>query len=284
MLMSPKLELVDDDGPLKLSASQVAKISECEMRWLLGKQSPRVDEPRPTYFMLGDLVHSGLQAWGTGKLVEPALYDKLRELDPHWDEEWEPPAWFAKGLGIMRQWELLNGPPQNVLMGVEVPFDVEIPGTKGVRVRGFFDGIRVVPSEDGIRTHDSYRVEEYKTMARWGRETYVPWAIDTWLYIWAARQQFPNVTGLNFQAVSTYDYKPTGKPEADAAKRFKSIQVDYDQNHVDRMLDDLRRIARRAQEILRSPKRAIRNIGERCARCEFRQQCLTPWDEWEEVR
>lgn len=278
-------EIVDGEGPLKLSASQITRVSECEMRWLLGKTSAKVDDgPRPTYFLLGDLVHSGLQAWGTGTPVGPVMERFLVQVDPHWDPGFEPPPWFQKGARIMEAWELLNGPPRNILMGTEVPFDIEIPGTKGVRVRGFLDGIRLVPSEDGIRTHDSYRVQEYKTMGRWGREAYVRDATDTWLYVWAARQMFPNVTGLDFVAVSTYDYKSTGDDEADARRRFKEIPVEYDQNYVDRMLDDLRRTARRAQEILRNPKRAVRNVGEKCGRCEHRQLCLTPWDPWVPLR
>jgi hypothetical protein len=279
-----RLEIVDDSGPLKLSASQAAKLGKCEMRWVLGKLSP--DEggsgPRPSYFILGDLVHAGFQAWGSGK--NP--FDAMLALSGEFGLNYDTDETVRKARSIMLYWVELNGPERHILMGTELPFDIEIPGTKGVRVRGFFDGVRRIPAEDGIRTHDTYRVEEYKTMGRWGRDAYVREAIDTHLYIWAASQQYPNVTGLDFQAISTYDYKPTGDDEADAAKRFRLIEVEYDQRFIDRMLGDLRAVATRGQALLKKPSLAIKNIGDDCRRCEHKTQCLRPWDydpDWREL-
>jgi len=270
-----RLEIVDDSGPLKLSASQAAKLGKCEMRWVLGKLSPEEggSGPRPSYFILGDLVHAGFQAWGSGKSTMQAINALAKEFgllitDPL----------VLKANGILSDWQLLNGDPSHILMGIELPFDIEIPGTKGVRVRGFLDGIERRPV-DGVRTHDTYRIHEYKTMGRWGREAYARDAVDTHLYIWAASQQYPNVTGLDFQAISTYDYKPSDppKPEDDAKRKFRLISVEYDQRYIDRMLADLRNVATRAQALLRKPSLAIRNIGDDCRRCEHKTQCLTPW-------
>lgn len=289
---------VDGLGPLKLSASQLGKLTECEMKWVFTKTTARPPEDpatRPDYFLKGDLLHDARQAWASGRDWRPLIAEAatLAGWDP--DGEWQMPAWVLHAEQIMEAWERLNGPPRVELMAVEYPFDLVIPGTK-VRVRGFLDGLRRLPADDGVGTHDTYRIEEYKSMARWGRETYVPWATDTWLYLWAAHETLPNVTGLDFHAISTYPYKPTepkdpedpasvAKAQAlDDAKLFRHVPIEWDDHEAEHLLDDLRRYARRAAELLAHPDRALRSRGERCAKCPFKGACLRPWDPWDEVR
>lgn len=282
----------DGAGPLTLSASQLHRFATCETAWLLDRQHRRPEGgPKPDYFLLGDLVHDCRQAWGQGRPWLPLIHEALAVHEPGWTPDFEIPGWVGKAQRIMYDWVLLNGDaPAEPLMSVELPFNLAIPGGRGARIRGFIDAIRRVPGDDGNPNHDSYRLVEIKTMGRWGRERRVAWSNDTWLYLWAARQLIPNVTGLDFEAISTYDYKPTEPktktPEtlaaarrADAEKRFRDVPVEWDERHADRMLDDLRRTAARGAQLLARPSLAVRSVGDSCDRCAHQVRCLRPWEE-----
>lgn len=261
-------------GPLVLSASQLNRFATCETAWLLDRQHPR-DEggPKPDYFLVGEGVHRCIQAWAVGRPWQPALDAALAEADPHWTADFEPPEWYAKVATIMEAWVRDRGAaPDTPWVAVELPFDLEIPGAGGARIRGFLDGMRRVPGPDANPNHDTRRVVEIKTMGRWGRERRAPFASDTWLYLWAARSLIPGVTGLDFEAISTYPSK-----SADY-ERLRPLAIEYDPRFEARMLEDLRRTAKRASAIVKNPALAVRSVGEACDRCAHQQRCLRPWE------
>lgn len=266
-----------DAGPLVLSAGQLNTFGTCEMQWLLNRSRPeRDDEPgsRPDYFKLGDAVHAGIQAWGLGTDIAAALALVFEEAEPGFDlDEWEAPAWFKTAQTIMDAWVAEHGPKSPVpWVAVELPFDVEIPGTRGVRIRGWIDGLKRLPGPDRNPNHDTFRVVEIKTMGRWGRERRVPFANDTWLYLWAVRLLVPRLTGLDFEAISTYPSK------AADYERLRPTSVEWDERHAERMLNDLRRTAKRATAIVKNPALAVRSVGEACDRCPHQVPCLRPWE------
>ena len=273
---------LDEAGPLKLSASQLYRFSVCEMAWLLDRQrvpTGNHEAARPDYFLIGDAVHAGIQAWGVGRPWRDAVLAVLIEAEPWWSPEYEEPAWAQKALRIVASWVHVHGErPPVWWVATELPFDVEIPGAGGARVRGFLDGLTSQPHEDGIPSHGEYRITEIKTMGRAGRAKRVPYANDTWLYLWAARCSIPAVTGLDFEAISTYDYKPTGDADADAARPFSTVRVEWDERAAERMLTDLRRTAKRAAAITKNPHLAVRSVGDECGRCPHQIPCLRPWE------
>lgn len=289
------LEVGGGSPGLRLSASQIEKFTTCEQRWLYTKTVP----PEERMFAstealdLGNLMHRLMGAWWSGRnwkaewltaLVEDLGEDVGYRLSASGNllerkGGWEAPRYFLRAAPIMEAWTQVHGrsPAKDPdpewsstsLVALEVPFDIPVPGTDA-RVRGFIDGVVSTPV-DKVRVHDQVRLLEFKTMGRWGREDRVPFDPQLNLYLYAAKQMF-DVQGAVFEAISTYDYKQGG-PE----RRFKRIELPYDQRLVDRTLDNIRRIAVRAAAVLEDPDLAVRNVGDSCHFCDFKQRCLTPW-------
>lgn len=272
-----------DRGPvadtLYLSASQIGRLTTCENQWVLGKIAPEKSTEGPVKsvpLLLGTLMHRLLGAWDTGRPWRDEWNEALQD-DPFWEEGFEPDEYYQRAWDIMLDWETKNGPRPAVLaLALELPFDLPVPGVPGVRIRGFMDGLRAVPNvladgtEDPNRTHDHLRIIEYKTMGRWGRERWVPYDPQLWTYLWALDHLVP-VAGVDFEAVSTYAYKePT--PE----KRFKRIELEWDDDQIARIVGDLQTAGRRALELLEDPSRANKNIGDNCNWCAFQDACLRP--------
>lgn len=257
---------------LLLSASQINKFTQCEMRWLFSKTRPQENLAKSDALRLGTLMHSLLGAWWQGRPWQDE-YDRCLAEEPGWEPGYEPPDVYSRAVKIMAAWVEVHGlTPPYPLIALELPFDLPIPGVPGARIRGFLDGVVNVPSLDGIRTHDRARILEFKTMGRWGREDQVPWDPQLHVYLWAANQLF-GADGVIFEAVSTYDYKQGG-PE----RRFKRIELPYDERAVARTMDDVARVARRAKAVLQRPLLAVRSVGDQCKWCEHHIECLTPWE------
>lgn len=284
---------------LRLSVSQIERFTSCEQKWLYTKVVP----PEERAFAsseamdLGSLMHRLMGAWWSRKnwraewlaaLVEVLGDDAGYRLTRagHLAEKaggWEAPRHFLRARPIMDAWIAVHGASpakdpdpewsSTTLVALEVPFDIPVPGVEDVRIRGFIDGVVSTPV-DRIRVHDQIRLLEFKTMGRWGREDRVPFDPQLNIYLYAAKQMF-DVQGAVFEAISTYDYKQ-GPPE----RRFKRIELPYDQRLVDRTIENVQRVAVRAREVLETPTLAVRNVGDACTYCDFRQRCLTPWD-WE---
>jgi hypothetical protein len=266
------------EGPLYLSANQLRKLGACENDWVLSKIQPWPEEtgPEPDYFILGNLLHRLTDAWWARKPWRQELLAAMAAVEPDADgyKDVGLDKIHRKAERIMTRYEMVYGtepPAGQFLVGTEIPFDLPVPGTKRTRVRGFLDGLKRIPV-DGKPWHDELRIREAKSMGRWGREKQVPYADDTWLYIWAARQSYGlNVSGLDFEAISTFDYKAG---DDDPAKAFKSIPVEYDQGRVDLMLDNLRRASVRAEALIRRPALAVRAVGDQCLKCQWKTECL----------
>lgn len=290
------LEVGANGSDLYFSASSIQRFTDCEMRWLLRHNQPpeaREREAKTEALDLGTLMHRLVGAWDQGRSWEHEHLAALHD-DPWWEPGFDPPRAFDRALKIMAAWVEVHGPrPERLLDTVELPFDLPIPGVKGARIRGFLDGLRSVPI-DGNRTHDLRRIVEYKTMGRWGREGRVAWDPQLGIYLWAA-SQLVDVDGVEFEAISTYDYKQGG-PE----RRFKHIvlaksvpeyrrtpaadgvperiEIPLDWRTVERTVEDMKRVARRARQVLGNPGLAVRSVGEGCTYCEHHTECLTPWE------
>lgn len=265
------------DGPIYLSATSAARAANCEMQYVLEKvRRPEVggEVAKSAALLLGSLVHLLLAAWYQGRDWKEAWLQALED-DPWWEPGFGWDVIYDRAAAIMEDWVAKHGEkPDVTMLAVELPFDIEVPGVAGVRVRGFLDGV-VAEAVDDNRTHDKLSVLEFKTMGRWGRERLVPHDPQLLLYLWAARQMFP-VTAARFDAVSTYKYKDPS-PE----KRFKRLVLEHDQRKEDRMLADLQKVARRVKQLHKNPDLAIRNVGmDTCHKfggCDHMARCLEPW-------
>lgn len=255
-----------------LSATSIGKLTGCENKFVLSKTTRSAEESvKSVPLLLGTLMHRLLGAWYAGRSWRDELHAALDE-DPHWEEGFEEDEYYLRARDIMIDWETMHGAssPWPVL-ALELPFDLPVPGVSGVRVRGFLDGVIAQPIDDN-RTHDIIKVLEFKTMGRWGREDQVPDDPQLHLYMWASRQMFP-VQGAVFEAISTYKYK-----EPSPAKRFKRIDLPYDERKVDMAVNNLVLVARRAKQLLAKPELAIRNVGGECSWCDYKRECLRPWE------
>lgn len=273
--MAQELEAGGTDAPglLHLSASGIGRLTSCEERWYLHQTTPASERNfmKGVPLLLGTLMHSLLGAWYQGRSWQDEWALCLSQ-EIGWEEGFEAPEHFYRAEAIMQDWVTLHGDKSPwPMLAVELPFELPVPGVPGVDVRGFIDGMVAIPVDDN-RMHDRLMLLEFKTMGRWGRERQVPWDPQLHLYLWAARQMFP-VQGVIFEAVSTYKYKDPS-PE----KRFKRIELLYDQRLVDRAVDDLQRASRRGLEILSEPTKAVRSVGDACTWCDFRRRCHTPWE------
>lgn len=286
------------DAPgLRLSVSQIQKFTTCENRWYLAKTIPRDQQnfAKSEALDLGTLMHSLLAAWRSGRSWREAwiaaLIEAVGSVDIGYEIKdgeiveragWDAPSIFTRALPIMRDWELVRGrslleDPDPALAGTsfvatELPFDLPVPGVKGARIRGFIDALVSTPV-DGVKVHDRLRIVEDKTMGRWGRERQVPFDLQLNVYLWAARNLNPQVDGAVFEAVSTYAYK-NGTPDI----RFKRLFLDYDERLVSRTMRDVTAAAKRMTAVLKNPGLIVRNVSDSCTYCDFRAQCLTPWE------
>ncbi len=280
--------------PLLLSVSQMEKFTSCEERWLRTKTSPRRNFASTEAMDLGTLMHRLMGAWWSGRNWKAewlaALVEEVGEKAGYALTRagniverpggWRAPNHFLRARPIMEAWVEVHGKApakdpdkawsSTSLIGLEIPFDIPVPDVDA-RVRGFIDGVVSTPV-DKVRVHDQIRLLEFKTMGKWGREDRVPFDPQLNIYLHAAKQMF-DVQGAVFEAISTYDYKQGG-PE----RRFKRIELEYDQRLVDRTMDNVRRIAVRAQQVLDNPDLAVRNVGDACTYCDFKRECLTPWE------
>lgn len=267
--------MTETDDTVYLSATQIGRLTSCEMKWVLGKTSEAPAQEKSVPLQLGTLLHRLVGAWYLGKdwhseyMLARSEW-QLDQLDQAYDE-WEPvlPEYFSRAEDILEDWVRFYGPePEVPALAVELPFNLQVPGVPGVRVRGFMDGVLGLPVDDN-RTHDRIRVLELKSMGRWGREKLVPDDPQLWLYLWALDHLVP-VEGVRFDAISTYAYK-----EPSPEKRFKRIDLEWSQAKVDDSVVNLQKVARRALELLEDPESAIKNISDAsCTWCDFRTQCL----------
>lgn len=284
---------------LYLSASQLSKFTDCESRWVRDKTAvDRIERAGSDATDLGTLLHTLQGAWWSGRSwraewilavaeyvgagIEEVAYTVKDGEIAELDKGWTAPKVFLRALPIMAAWEEVHGthPSKDpdpewagtTLVALELPFDLPIPGVPGARVRGFIDGLVSRPV-DKVRTHDELRIVEWKSMGRWGREDQVPFDPQLHLYLWAAKQLLPNLTGAVFEAISTYAYKD-GPPD----RRFKRIPLDYDARAIDLSMKNVTKVARRAKALLKNPGLAIRNVGGACTYCDHRMACLTPWE------
>lgn len=285
-LASVEVGVGDPGAGLYFSASSMQRFTDCEERWLRYhalSQDERQQSAPSEAMLLGTLMHTLLGAWWAGREWEWVWVSELDDEIPDGAAYrlsdggiievpgWEAPRHFLRARKIMEAWVEVHGRQAPwPLVSLELPFDLPLPGVRGVRVKGYIDGL-VRQGSAGGRDGDLMLLE-FKTMGRWGKERRVSWDPQLHLYLWAAKQLF-DVQGVVYEAISTYDYK-TGPTE----RRFQRITLPYDERMVERAVSDVRRAAVRAKQLLSKPELAVRSVGERCDYCPFHRPCLTPWE------
>jgi superfamily I DNA/RNA helicase/RecB family exonuclease len=148
----------DPDKPLLLSASQVAAIDECSLRWFLDHEAA-AHEQKTAALGFGNVVH--VLADEVAKGDSPARLDVLMErLDRVWDRlsfeaQWQSPQQKAEARAALERflaWHVTDR--GRLLHSSEQEFDVRIDvgGEEGtdfqLRIRGSFD--RVETDEAGL--------------------------------------------------------------------------------------------------------------------------------------
>ncbi|MFL6110612.1 MAG: ATP-dependent helicase [Catenulispora sp.] len=143
----------DPQQPLLLSASQVAAIDECSLRWFLDHEAA-AHEQKTAALGFGNVVH--VLADEVAKGDTPARLDVLMErLDRVWDRlsfeaEWQSPQQKAEARAALERflaWHVTDR--GRLLHGSEQEFDVrlDVEGFQ-LRIRGSFD--RVETDEAGM--------------------------------------------------------------------------------------------------------------------------------------
>lgn len=267
-------------GPFHLSASSIDRFGQCEQRWLYNRDIGESELAKSDPLELGTLMHRLLQAWWAGQSWRAEWSAALDEV-AGWDLSFEPPEIFKRAEWLMERYDAHYGlsPEGVVSYRSEVEFDVPLDGNK-LRVRGYIDGL--VQFEDGVW------VDEYKTMGRWGRENRAHYDPQLGLYLYAAKEMGYDPQGARFHAVSTYRYK--GKKhvaedgteswdEAPTSKQFKRIEVPYNQGFVDECVENARRVAARAKDLVVSPELAVKTVSDHCQWCPYYRPCLRSWEE-----
>ncbi|WP_344666848.1 ATP-dependent DNA helicase [Catenulispora yoronensis] len=143
----------DPDKPLLLSASQVAAIDECSLRWFLDHEAA-AHEQKTVALGFGNVVH--VLADEVAKGDTPARLDVLMErLDRVWDRlsfeaEWQSPQQKAEARAALERflaWHVTDR--GRLLHSSEQDFDVRIDVEEfQLRIRGSFD--RVETDEAGL--------------------------------------------------------------------------------------------------------------------------------------
>ncbi|NUR61880.1 MAG: ATP-dependent helicase [Catenulispora sp.] len=148
----------DPDKPLLLSASQVAAIDECSLRWFLDHEAA-AHEQKTVALGFGNVVH--VLADEVAKGDTPARLDVLMErLDRVWDRlsfeaQWQSPQQKAEARAALERflaWHVTDR--GRLLHSSEQEFDVRLDvgseqgGDFQLRIRGSFD--RVETDEAGL--------------------------------------------------------------------------------------------------------------------------------------
>ncbi|MGQ0465033.1 MAG: ATP-dependent helicase [Sporichthyaceae bacterium] len=131
--------------PVALSGSTVAGLSGCPLRWFLGREV-RADDAASAALGFGNVLHALAEEVAAGG---PADLDHLMgRLDTVWSElafdaDWQSRDQREAAREALRRflaWHL--GRPDRTLLGVEVPFDVELDADgERVRVKGRLDRV-----------------------------------------------------------------------------------------------------------------------------------------------
>jgi superfamily I DNA/RNA helicase/RecB family exonuclease len=163
----------DPGAPLELTASAVAGLVSCPLRWFLSSQVGAATTASPAAVM-GNLLHAlAERAVGPAAAESDELVARLNEL---WDQVSFEAPWQAEQqreeaqAALARFLEWHAGRPDRTLLGVEVPFRVELEaGGTTVRLSGRVDrverdasgAIRIVDLKNGRTAVSKAEVAEH---------------------------------------------------------------------------------------------------------------------------
>jgi superfamily I DNA/RNA helicase/RecB family exonuclease len=163
----------DPGAALELTASAVAGLASCPLRWFLSSQVGAARSASPAA-LVGSLLHALAERAGGPEAAEPdELFARLNEL---WEQVSFEAAWQSEQQREEAQAALARflgwhaGRPDRTLLGVEVPFriDLEAGGTT-VRLSGRVDrlerdasgAIRIVDLKNGRTAVTKAEVAEH---------------------------------------------------------------------------------------------------------------------------
>jgi RecB family exonuclease len=140
------------DEPVALSASALAALRDCPLRWFLSR-SASGEAARSAALGFGSVIHVLAERLGSGERADPE--EMVAQLDTVWDQLQFPAPWIAErerqaaedAVRRFARWH--NARPDRRRVGSEVEFDVETDVAAGERValRGKVD--RLETDADG---------------------------------------------------------------------------------------------------------------------------------------
>lgn len=279
------------------SYTELNTIAQCEMRWA-HKYLYRTDQgEKTTGLAKGTWLHDVVGQWWwdpTLSMDEIVRHARNAQADLPWVED---AVWVANRY---EQHYFADRAEVVETVGREVRLELDLPGT-GVRVVAWIDEIRR-DAQGGLW------LVERKTMLNWARLSLLPVDPQITTYLWIARASGLPVVGVLFDAIRTYHWAPekptltelqgevlTEQPELTKkaameiarerqaahpgferplAESFEQLWLDRTDEQIEEGLDEMRAALVRRQ-MLAGGLRPVRNLGEQCNRCPFKNEC---WD------
>lgn len=256
---------------MRHSHSSHADLVSCEKKYYWRKIAKVEAEPTKA-MSKGSLFHRLVGAWWLTDTVEDELLVFLAEwraehtiLDEDSGELVVAPLpeWVDDIYWLVKRYIEFYGPHRDdwEVLGVEVPFEVRIPG-RYAYLTGRFDAL--------VRERSSGRiwVVEWKTCSGWDSIEEYAWSPQVSLYYWAAREAGYDIEGVLIDAAYTYRWK-NPRPLQDS---FQRRWLDRNEEHLEGALAELDGGMVRARE-LRNGAFPLRNIDRHCGWCSYRDLC-----------
>lgn len=292
-----------------VSYTELSTLAKCEKMWTL-RYRDKVDEPteRPIYFRKGSMLHELCHAWWIGgdaqtraeqrELGVPEDFNHAALQD---DVQWLYER-YTKRYGELRA--------AGALRVVETELKVVNPiPHSGVAAVTYVDQLVWVKGlKVGHRELNGLYAVERKSMADWQRLDTLDVDPQVGIVLWQLRQAGWPVQGVIYDAMRTYRWKPeqptqaaliewrasedavfaswTKKRQTEWAKleqphrtverpledSFQLLVTDRTGAQVNVIVDDMKAAVRR-RALLGAGEVPMRNIGQTCKSCSYRNEC-----------
>lgn len=285
------------------SFTELTSLADCERKWAY-KYLDREEGGDSTGRYLGRILHELIGAWWIGGDAQERAEDELRQLGhPDLADSEAEVALAAKAWWLYDRYTRHYGKDRADgtlrVLATELRLQRSLPGSD-VEVVTYIDQIVQ------LRSAGIWAVER-KTMADWTRLETLEVDPQVSLILWQLREDGWPVRGLLYDAIRTYQWKPTqptltelkavnprhaGETATDHNDRMKVIQANsqidrpledsFKQEYLDRTLvhqahalsDAGAGVVRRA--MLGAGLRPMRNVSTRtCGQCDHRVRCWT---------
>jgi ATP-dependent exoDNAse (exonuclease V) beta subunit len=160
----PGQPIHDPAQPVRLSATSLAGVEECPLRWFL-RHEVRAEPPTGAALAFGGLLHALADAVGSGRAA-PDARQLIRQLDRVWSAVAFEAPWRSEqerveaGRALQRLLDWHAATRGRRLVATEVPFEVSLRvAGRDVLLRGFVDRLEL---DDA----DAVHVVDFKTGRR----------------------------------------------------------------------------------------------------------------------